>query len=617
MKQYLIGLFIALIGLFFLFTNAKAQDTAGIKSEPVELGIYAIYAPCEDPSSTFCVPYPTDVPNHPDQINKDHELGLFAENLPANADIYIAGCINTIDGARCTTGNTVFDNLLNSYNSGDVMSPDPSHQFKALENPKKTDKTGLLDKVIVRSYTSQATTHFFNGYYIDNGNLEEINISPSPQTTPEVFLGGMQQGELDLVTPTPTSLPLRDFDRSNNQDPKGRFFDSQSLEPIPNGEITLLNNLKKIFVYRDLINPQKVKINGEFNFWVPNGVYYLDLNIKPTNYSWPIKIDRVHPNYTKAYYCDPDVKNDKSQVVPLYLEQYSIAEYNKLVHCDVPLDPGSNPSYHGDVKSVDFSISRSTNKLTTNYIGHVTHPLTVINLKGENTGKIAATVNANKLGSWKVTINNTNYPLNSNGTPDRLIAVYTKVDLTGQTIYAPVIGTIFEPLLTYVEGYAYNDSGQILPSAKIGYQQDGTNKIVYVTTSDNNGYFKIPTRYLPSFGYKLVFAASNQTKPIIISTSVFANKNADYLKKSNINLITKINKEIIDKNSVPTSNIKDSQSALNQNQQGEVVNTQGENKSKSQLILAVVVFLILIIISVIIIALILFQRAKTPPSNLV
>ncbi len=614
MKKIFIFLVI-FFSIFFFLTTIRAQETpSGTKSEPAELSIYAMYPRCEDPTSTFCVPYPTDVPNHPDQSNIDHEFGLSGENLPANTDIYIAGCINTDAGARCTTGDTNLDNLLNSYPGGDVMSPDASHQFKALENPKKTDETGYLDGVIVRSYTPQATTHFFNGYYIDKGDLGETDLSPSPQITPAISLGGVKQGTFNFDT-SPTPRPQRaKMMRLDDNDPKGRFFDSQSLEPIPDGEITLLNNLKKIFVYRNLINPQKVKINGEFNFWIPNGVYYLDLNVKPTNYSWPIKIDRVHPNYTKAYFCDPDVKDDKNQTVPLYLQQYSILEYNKLVHCDVPLDPGSNPSYHGDVKSVDFAISRSTNKLTTNYIGHVTHPFTVINLKGENTGKVAATANANKLGFWETTVNNASYPLNIDGTPDRLVAVYTKVDLTGQTTYAPVTGTIFEPLLTYVEGYAYDESGQILPSAKIGYQQDGTDKIVFVTTADDKGYFKIPTRYLPSFGYKLVFTTSNQTKPIIFSTSVFANKNADYLKKSNINLITKISKETINTKTIPQE--MNNNPSNNNADQNKALTKKAESKSNSQFLLVVILILIILAIVAIIVTIVMFKKNQTQSPSL-
>jgi len=426
-KYWLFSFFILLVFLIiFSFPNtlAKEKTTTQVKNGPVELGIDQIYEPCEDPTDLLCVPNTLSI--HPDPVNIDHEFGLTADDLPPDTDIYIVCCISTNNNLRCTTGNNALDAKLNAVLGGDQMNPHPSHSFRSLENPKKTNVVGVLETTVVRSFTPHVTTHFFYGYYLTDDKVKtnkEIVI-PTLQT--------LKQGTFDFetATPSPTKRPKKRRIAFKNIDPKGRFFDIKSLEPIPEGEITLLNNLKKIFIYQDLTNPQEVKINGEFNFWVPNGIYYLNLSKKPEGYSWPVKIDDINTNYLKAYYCDNEVKNEKNQSMPLYLDQYSIIVNNKLVHCDVPLDPGTNIPYRSDVKTVNFTHSKTANGLTTLFTGHVTHPLTIVSLKGVATEKTIATKPADKLGFWEITIQSSDYPLKTDGAPDQLIAVYKKVDLT-------------------------------------------------------------------------------------------------------------------------------------------------------------------------------------------
>lgn len=613
MKKIFIGLFLFFVSVFFI-TKIFAQEDLNtqVKSELIEFNYDAIYIPCEDPGVPLCVPYPTNVSVHPDPLHVDHEFGISTSGLPANTDVYIVGCIDTANGIHCTTGDTALDDFLNNIPGGDQMSPDSSHQFKALQNPIKTDANGDLTNVIVRSYTPLATNHYFNGYYIS-----DVEITPTPIVSPTIVGSDLtiKQSTIDFEKLSPTPRP-RAVRVPMRNDPKGRFFDSKSLEPIPEGELSLLSSLKKIFIYPKLENPQKVKINGEFNFWVPNGIYYLDIIKKPANHSWPMKLDDVHLNYSKAYYCDTDVKDEKNLPVPLYLQQYSIIEFNKLVHCDVPFDPGTSIPYRSDVKTVTFGISRTNNNTATSYTGQATHPLTGIDLKGEVTGKIAASTTADKLGFWQLIINNNVYPLKTDGAPDRLIAVYTKVDLTNSNqVNKPVNGTIYEPLLTYIEGYAYDKSGNVLSLARVGYRQQGTEKIVYVTTTDTNGFFKIPTRYLPSFGYALVFTPSGSTTPIIYSTSEFSSKNADYLKKNNINLSTKTSGEFINTKTVSqeTNNISQSNNNTNQN---KPLTEKGKNKSNSSSILITILVLIVFAIVAVVITIVMIKKNQTQSPSL-
>ncbi len=321
-------------------------------------------------------------------------------------------------------------------------------------------------------------------------------------------------------------------------DPEGRLFDSQSLEPIPTGEILLLNSLHKVAVLNNAQNPQSAKVNGAYVFWSPSGTYYLNLGKIPQNYSWPTKLERVNGNYSKAYFCDSSVKNENNQPAQLYTKAYPIPVLNSLVHCDIPLDPGSSPPYRTTVKTIDFSIQRLSDSSFTYYSGNVSHPLTTIILQGEKTGKVVTTKSADKFGFWEAVVDNSSYPVGADGSIDRLVAVYQKNDLTGATRADPVKGAVFEPLLTYVEGYAYDASGVILPLALVGYRQLGDGKVVNVTTADSKGFFRIPTTYLPSFGYELIFTAGG--KVIRQTTSQFIAKNTKYLKDNNLHLLTDV-----------------------------------------------------------------------------
>jgi len=608
-----LSFFIYLFGCFKVF--AREGQTI-LKSNPVPLDIVAVYQPCEDPEDPDCVPYPSNISNHPDPSRKDHEMGLYAEGLPPSKDIYIIGCILTDNGPRCTTGQEDLDNLLNSYPGGDILAKDSSHEFKALQNPIKTNTNGILENVIIRSYTPQATLHFFYAIYLEQTRTGAGDANLFLSITP----AGLQQGiasNFNIPTfalPSPrerreqgSSLENR---REKLQDPKGRFFDAQSLEPIPEGEITLLDSSKKIFIYPNLINPQKVKINGEFNFWVPNGIYYLQPKTLPPGYSWPVKITDVNPNYSKAYYCDVDVKDDYNQPVPLYLDLYKIIEYNKLVHCDAPLF-STEKIYRSQPKTVYFAFRLDREKLETIYYGIVTHPLTIVSLQAKESKKTVVSTTADKLGYWKINLSNENYPLKNDGTVDQLVVVYKKVDLTGKTVFDAIEDKVFEPILNYVEGYAYNSLKRILPFAKVGYRQQGNEDVIYITEADDKGYFKIPTRYLPTFSYDLAFLPSGKTDgPVFLSTSEFVSYNDSFLKRKNTNLLTKKSQEII------------FSKKSNGNSQNNIIEEKdkklagiNENKNLTQSASFLPMFILIILLIIIIIVVIFFFNKSRKQNN--
>jgi len=522
---------------------AQNTNLTKVKSEAVELNIDAIYMPCEDPANALCVPFPTGGV-HPVAAKHDHEMGLSADGFPANTDVYIVGCIDTLTTSKCTTGDPALDTLLNSMPGGDTMTADSTHHFKAVQNPVKSDANGAIS-VIIRSFTPQVVDHFFNAYFTEDQDLSAKATGKNITVTPEEAL---HLQDFSIATPTPAKVrtprrPARE--RRTRNDPKGRIFDAKSLEPVPGIEASLLDNFKRLYEEPNFVNPLSVQLNGEFNFWVPNGIYYLSFSKLPVTHNWPVEMPQVHPNYNLAYYCDPEVKDEStSQTVPLYYQQFSIIEYNKLVHCDVPIDPGTNPPFRSEVKALTYGLTRSTTDNTFSYSGKQTHPFTKVELIGETTGKVVAEVEADKLGFWSINVVPANYPLDKNGMPDKVLVRYTKKDLTAETQFRSINGTSFDPILRYLEGYAYDSQGKVIPNARVGVKQKNADTVVYLTTADNKGLFKIGSQYLPSLPYDLIFTNPEAGNSLKRTTTDFVEANKDYLIKKSLNLVSTENRDV-------------------------------------------------------------------------
>jgi len=516
-------------------TEAQTPNLLKVKSAPVALNIDASYIPCEDPSDPLCVAFPAGI-EHPNASKKDHEMLLSSGGLLPNTEMYITGCINTASGTKCTTGSSKLDILLNSSPGGDTMVKDPGYEFEALTNPAMTDANGEL-KVIVRSFTSQVTSHIFNAYYFEDQAFGPTIFEYGPSANPEQALH-LQTFREVVPTKVPKPKPRVVIRRFQDQDPKGRTFDTQSLEPVMGIKVALLDNFKNLFQYKTIVNPQVVKANGEFNFWVANGIYYLSFSNIPPTHTWPVKMEEVNPNYSLAYYCDPDVKNSESNPVPLYYDQFSIIEYNKLVHCDVPLNPGTNTPYRSEVTTLDYGLNKSNGDGQLNYSGRVSHPFTKIIFRGLASKKTIQEIEADKFGFWKLSLPAGSYPLTSDGLPDQMEVWYQKRDLTNRQLqFSAVKGVIFEPLLRYLEGYAYDSNHQIMPYAKVGLKQENSEQVMFLTTADKDGLFRIGSQYIPSFPYDLVFT-NPQGSTTLIKTSTFAGENKTYLQQKQLNLIS-------------------------------------------------------------------------------
>lgn len=508
--------------LFFTLASLKVKAEDQLNYGITCIKIVSTYRPAcvaEYP----CLDRPTDLKVG----NKiDHIFKLSGAGFPVNEDVYIIGCVETGGNFRCTTGSDATDAQVRGL--GFALSKDPSHEFTVIgENPQKAAADGSLS-FNARSYTPAAVSHAFYGVY--RPKMGTITSEAN----------SLQYGTFQFNQDASVCTSIR-------WDPKGRVFDSISLEPLPQAMVRILDNNKSLINIPGLTSNMTTADEGMFSFFVEPGTYYFD--VSKTGYQFPAG-KNIDPNYVKAYYCDKDKDNNHS----IYDEQHPIVEASKIVHCDIPLDPGTNTPYRTTPKITKIgSVSMPPppdNPVQTRFSGSVTHPLTIITLVGEDSGKEYARTTADKFGHWEVMVGNSKLP-----TDEMVEAKPIKVDLTGQnllqtflklfgnTVQAQGLVQIddkmsFEPILRYIEGYAHDNNGKIIPFADVSLKMQMSDKTIYVTKADTNGFFTIPPQYIPIFSYYLEYSVPNSKTVVKNTTSEFSKKNKDYLENNKINLMT-------------------------------------------------------------------------------
>lgn len=493
---------------------------------------------------------------------KSHNVKLTKSGAPTNKDIFIVGCIVANDTAYCQTGDAATDAAVKKLNF--PINPFPGHDFVVFgNNPIRTTDGNIL--ALAHSQTPHGEAHAFYGVF-----AATVTQTGGQAST-------LQYGTFDLGMDPGKCASI-------HWDPSGRVFDAQSLEPLPNTQVSLLDSSHKLVpeVQPDPVtnkctpadntkplkcgekNPQVTDSDGLFNFDVLDGTYYVQ-SLKST-YTFPVDLAQVHPNYAKAYWC-----NESTQAYPIYTKpptgtSYPIKVAGQAIHCDVPLKSANGIPFHANPQIARdnnnhllYSHSLIPGTTTVKYEGTVTHPLTKVSLVDTSTAQTVAQVDADRNGDFEMLVDNATLP---NGGLQPLKLVLTKVDLTtlamapqfqplawfmslfkphevqAQTEVSTNGEITFDPIFTYVEGYAYDVNGKVLPNAKIDIMIKNSNDPQYTTTADANGFFTISPDNLPIFSYYFIITPANSSTKIRYTTSQFAKMNSTYLTSHNVNLLT-------------------------------------------------------------------------------
>jgi len=529
---------------------------------------------------------------------------------------------DTIPTEVCTTGNANFDNnlgifqgtnphdllvdLFSGYNWTDNVNyppPGKKHLGYEFEGYFDYDLTTIYQETNQGYFMTNADGDFNHDFlYLSHTWTWDQNV--------EQYIGRKMKALnlIEDVTGTGSSLVEEektqqqgtfDFDLPTNAsdceiiswDPYGKVFDGQTLEPVQNAQIELLKKrtdgkFSKVTANdlpsKSITNPYSTPLEGTFSFVVPDGTYRLTAS--KSDYSFP-NIIKINPNFKYIY---SDIYRGED-----------IVQKGKIQHRDIPLDPTLLKMSSSPAQFIQKFISKRKDG-TVMVDGSVTHPFAYIKAycgkgNGDPTTLISSS-QADKDGNFKNIVDQKKCPVGEMFN----VLVVEKADLSSYPFVAQKQSEIAKtykvnPMLSYLEGYAYNEKGNKIPKAIAGIYLLGGLKPYYQTEADENGYFKIDSQHLPLWQYTIKYTdATGQTNQITTADFIVSNKQLIDSNKINLYSQKYIQKDGTIKEYPTPKQI----TPIDQNNQNNIINKPGNSQIKAEIFLLIFVIVILIIIAV-------------------
>jgi len=575
------------------------------------------------------------------------------KKFPSNKEVYIAECVyytkNNQTIGTCTTGSDILDQQIFKSNNfsilnseiGYTLSRNETYGIYKIENNQaikidpqifNTNAAGETPVLEWQSYTPQSHERKWYGFFIAQTQEEQ-----------QMGQGGLQQGKVEFP-------PFQDKDcAAISWDPAGRVFDAKTLEPIPNVQVMLLKNYDGQYANArrselTIVNPYVTLEDGGFSFYVTNGQYKLE----PThiNYDFPINnLNEINQNYQNTY-INPRYGKSGEPKTLIYPSQTGevITVNNRMEFRDIPLKPKNNVGYTYPLKI--YSFNQQLNKLTQELVfsGKASHPFTKVTLykkffdeDGQEISQIYGTYLSDNLGKFSFSIpisalsqnetitdaqfeksDLTNLNTNPQGLIKKLKDLLTYFTNKVSAQQSNIINLKLNPVIPKVEGIAYDNSGKTLPNVKVGIYLSFSSLPFYTTTTDDNGYFKIPSTKLPNEPFEIRYQTS--TGSIIkVSPPQFIKQNTQYLAKNNINLNQVVDEKgtVITPTKISPTKAKDfgtgGYSTTSQSPTTKPSIPSQLPTNKINLILLPLIILIILIISVAALLFFYYQKNKSQP----
>jgi hypothetical protein len=337
-------------------------------------------------------------------------------------------------------------------------------------------------------------------------------------------------------------------------DPFGRVFDAVSLEPISGVKVSLFQNPSKQLVSVPT-NPALTGKGGIYNILInKEDDYYLTVDA-PSTHSFTKSTLNPKASLIYSHIYSPGVIFHEGPLPLSIPGDFDLGPY----HHDIPLQPKGESYHNALAEVVEGSLNQADLGNFVNYWGQVTFPMAKVCLVGEKSGPIGC-ANADRYGNFEINVDKMLVPqefmeikvekvnlteLTMRTVLDNVMSFFVK-DVNAQnsikidsptTTPKPKAG--FNPILSYIEGYTYDQSASLIPLAKVSVKLKADDQVFYVTYADETGFFTIYSSNLPFFEYYLEIQTQDGHK-IKQSTAEFINLNKDYLDKENLNLVTSI-----------------------------------------------------------------------------
>ncbi len=465
----------------------------------------------------------------------------------SNWNTYIVECVSTSGGQVCTTGNADQVTDINWKTSLTDLEGRTGYKFHGLFDigkntidqavkPVETDVDGMIPAVEWKSSTSQATDHSFYA----------LNILDNTSYVTDGYNESQKQATFELMFEDDSDCT------SLRWDPYGIVFDSKSLEPIPGASVTLYEKVGGAYSgpahIAGVNNPVTTLADGVFNFVVPDGTYKLDASA--SNYaSLPTSVADINRSYLNIYsnvYLGDSTNLDIVQKdgvpqlrnIPLVPKAGHIGSYPvKVMNYTQTVDKNNG------VYSIKGTVSHpfSDIKVYTNLVNTTTFARYIpLDFKADKNGafsisiKISLLEKGEVIGGIEATKKNFSQP-QINYLPKSIFVSLMNIFIKPVSAQSSDSTRMaIPPILNNIDGYAYDDSGIVLPNTKIGVYVQFSDQLVYETTTDSTGHFTVDSTKLPPIPYILRYTAKSG-KSIEVTTDKYLKDNSAYIQRTNQN----------------------------------------------------------------------------------
>ena len=498
-------------------------------------------------------------------------------NLKPNpGTTYILECLGTSKGL-CTTGNAAVDAEV--FNTSIT---DPELPFNKA--------TATIGYKFEGMYKADGKTTEVNPINNPTSDIEPIEWQSSSVDMARKYMTLNFVDLTQAVTGQENTLQLgtNDWETANRVceivrwDPYGVVFNSLTLEPVYNALVYLdYKDTKGNWVqYEDPMgkvkNPYRSELgvgtadDGHFSFVVEDGTYRLRVVPPSTTLSFPYDNKRLSSNYKKIY---SDIYPGMlvGGTSPTFI--YEIKQSGKIQHRDIPLISQTKTLSERKIREMEVFRNRLNNgkelfKVRLSYpFAKISGVYSTINdppvrYKQIPFGKgVAGDQSADKDGWFSIEVDVSKFTAGEMfGEIDA-----TKVDLTDSTlvkkqernvnffalvkqeikklmnnkIIAQVKDTntstfSFDPIPSYLEGYAYDNNGTVVSNATVGIYLSFSNRPYSQIKTDATGYYRFSSETLPSMPYDIRYttAIGNTVKT---TPRKFITQNKEYFIKQKIN----------------------------------------------------------------------------------
>lgn len=372
---------------------------------------------------------------------------------------------------------------------------------------------------------------------------------------------------------------------SETHDPYGQVFNNTTFEPVAGKKVALYKNvgvspaIRYVLVNKTdiqfgvqndpaFLNPQMTGRMGGYTFRVPNGDYKLlviDASGTPPSVL-PSPMNASNPpagfimDTNSASLRSPIKVKKGSEDMSLYSSVYKVSTSGMPPEINIDTIEERGVPQRRDISiTAPAGIAEVTAYVQNNaardsiFIGETNKPFGVISLYNVTTGNtLVGSATADIHGKFTIVVPRKDFGagdeydlrvLRGFTPPTSPYSMFRRMlrNLAHELfpfVYAQeeslAVRKVIRP--NYIEGYAFDTAGVVLPKAKILVFDKVLGISGYATEADENGKFTVPSDKIPYGDYSLMYTPVGSKKLIRVDTQTFITQNKSYLDTTKVDL---------------------------------------------------------------------------------